>query len=455
MGMKNILTILILIALAIPARAALYYNRFTTNTDANAAAATQAVVQTNNSTTPLGGYGTNNGIYVVTGALYIPSPALGIYRPNSIFDSSGSIGIGGGFSQYTASAGVMYPNLLTGTHDMAEIGNDVDGGWNWVGDETLQLRALNYDQLGSGTPCTNTYFPKYPQTQIENAIQDYYLDPFMDNPTNIVGGFVSQGLRSVWEWKTPDPNNQTNFNYDAFFAIQGSTNSVPSGSTTISLGPIANPTRSYSFNGFQVQVKGAVDTNLAVNFNTVPANQINSSTVTNSTTLGGLVVSEPIFINTNEIVSKKPGGSTVYLTNSSTVAATNFVASGNPNVWISNVVGTATWVWKNVGASSVFATNNTSVGGIWTNEVGNPTNWVTYYLPVTNSPITSGSSTFNMNTGAINLHTNAWATVLLVTNQMVNGDIVFANSNGVAVLIEMSNNVPFYFTLKNAPITLP
>lgn len=42
--MKNILTIMVLIVLAIPARAAIYSNRFTTNTDANATAAAQAVV---------------------------------------------------------------------------------------------------------------------------------------------------------------------------------------------------------------------------------------------------------------------------------------------------------------------------------------------------------------------------------------------------------------------------
>ena len=55
--MKNILTILILIVLAIPARAAIYSNRFTTNTDANATAqataAAQAVVSSNNAILPI------------------------------------------------------------------------------------------------------------------------------------------------------------------------------------------------------------------------------------------------------------------------------------------------------------------------------------------------------------------------------------------------------------------
>lgn len=61
MGMKNILTILILIALAIPVRAGMIYNRYTTNTDANATAAVAAVAASNAfSTTNNGSLDTNN-----------------------------------------------------------------------------------------------------------------------------------------------------------------------------------------------------------------------------------------------------------------------------------------------------------------------------------------------------------------------------------------------------------
>ena len=123
-------------------------------------------------------------------------------------------------------------------------------------------------------------------------------------------------------------------------------------------------------------------------------------------------------------------------------------SSNNVQGYALDVFGFNNFITNNT-LSKVIGDNNTLTGSSNAVVLGGG------YNGSNKTNVIVAANPLNLYSGAFIMHTNGWATVSLITNQMANGDVAMANSNGVPVVIEMSNSVPFIYTIPNTPSALP